>query len=111
MRALVQGDLYERPPARRRLTPAERLEEKRDYVRRVRRGRVCACCCREEGLLFVRRDDGPPVCRLVEAEDVALRELVRVLARTYVLCRRCLLARARPKMLRGYGRASVGNVA
>jgi hypothetical protein len=107
MRAeLRQGDLFDATPyVRRRWLPIEnRIELARAFVAKLLRDRPCVECCGEERLVFVHRlkdRRNVPVCRLV-TEGAGLSRVAAEVDRCLVMCRRCLLRRARPahQMLR-----------
>jgi hypothetical protein len=106
--------------------PVQSLEElvarARAYVAFVLRRRVCVSCCAEEGLVFLHRPSFPtvvdrrphrwnvPIARLVQVGSSTGR-LAEEIAKCEPVCRRCLLKRARPQMLRTGARAPVGVVA
>lgn len=104
------------------LSLEELVARARGYVAFVLRRRVCVSCCADEGLVFLHKPSFPttvnrrpsrwnvPIARLVQIGSSTGR-LVEEMAKCDVVCRRCLLKRARPQMLRTSSRAPVGDVA
>jgi hypothetical protein len=113
---LRQGDLFDPVPyVRRRWIPIEeRIELARAYVGKLLAVRPCIDCGGDERLVFLHRLQdrrNMPVCRLV-AQGAMLSRVAAEVDRCFVICRRCLLRRARPahQMLRSSARGPVVNV-
>jgi len=103
---MIQPLLFDPPPP---LSHAELVTRATDYVRSALRLRPCVSCCGSERLAFVHRR---PAKGDREVSDLARlgADLVRLreeMGKCDVICRRCLLARPHPQMLR-FARLSLG---
>jgi len=100
----LQLSLFDDDAGPPRTTLEADVERGREFVRSVLRRRVCVSCCGDERLVFhhrspMRRPFDAYVARLVQAGSSNRRIAIEI-AKCEVICRRCLLARTRPQMLR-----------